>query len=156
MSREQLLEFSDRYKAWFDSRSLDAAALSSLVAPDVKIRIPFNGLPGTFDGLLAHHARVLEATNDFKASIIERYVDEVTSTVTAYLHFTGHHTGYVSLLSPPRPVKRSGIILIFKALGRSPWFWQALRYFRYFNHEGAFNPKSPLLLFDKFRLIEGF
>jgi predicted ester cyclase len=106
MSREQLLEFSDRYKAWFDSRSLDAAALSSLVAPDVKIRIPFNGLPGTFDGLLAHHARVFEATNDFKASIIERYVDEVTSTVTAYLHFTGHHTGYFPRPSPPTCEKK--------------------------------------------------
>jgi len=151
MSREKLLEFSDRYKDWFDSRSLDAAALSSLVAPDVKLHIPFNGLPGTFDGLLAHHARVLEATNDLKTTIVERYVDEVTSTVTAYLHFTGHHTGYV-----PRQVKRRGIILIFKALGRSPWFWQALRYLWYFNHEGAFNPKSPLPLFDKFRLIEGF
>ena len=99
MSREKLLEFSDRYKDWFDSRSLDATALSSLVAPDVKIHIPFNGLPGTFDGLLAHHARVLEATNDLKTSILERYVDEVTSTVTSYLHFTGHHTGYV----PPPP-----------------------------------------------------
>jgi hypothetical protein len=102
MSREKLLEFSDRYKDWFDSRSLDAAALSSLVARDVKIHIPFNGLPGTFDGLLAHHARVLEATNDRKTTFVERYVDEVTSTVTAYHHSTGHHTGYV--LGPsPRP-----------------------------------------------------
>jgi predicted ester cyclase len=101
MSREKLLEFSDRYKVWFDSRSTDIAAVSNLVAPDVKLLIPFNGLPGTFDGLVAHHARVLEATNDLKSTILERYVDEAKSIVTAYLHFAGHHTGYV--LRPRSP-----------------------------------------------------
>jgi hypothetical protein len=143
MSREKLLEFSDRYKVWFDSRSTDIAAVSNLVAPDVKLLIPFNGLPGTFDGLVAHHARVLEATNDLKSTILERYVDEAKSTVTAYLHFTGHHTGYV--LRPRSPdQQRKTIILISKALGRYPCFWQAIRYLWPSNHEGTLNLKSPL------------
>jgi hypothetical protein len=104
MSREKLLGFSDRYKLWFDTPSADTAAVSSLVAPDVKILIPFNGLPATFDGLLAHHARVLEATNDLKTTFLERYVDEAASTVTSYVHITGHHTGYVH--RPRSPEKR--------------------------------------------------
>jgi hypothetical protein len=94
--RDRLIEISNRFVKWIQSREMSAASLEALVSRDVILHVPYPGVPSGFDGILANHEQTSTATSDIKVVVKFVSVDEVTSTVTTFWEASGHQTGYLS------------------------------------------------------------
>jgi hypothetical protein len=94
--RDRLIEISNRFVKWIQSREMSAASLEALVSRDVILHIPYPGVPSGFEGILANQEQTSTATSDIKVVVKFVSVDEVTSTVTTFWEASGHQTGYLS------------------------------------------------------------
>jgi hypothetical protein len=91
--RGRLIEISNRFVKWIQSRDTSAASLEAIVSRDVILHVPDSGVPSGFEGILANHEQTSTASNDIKVVIKFVSVDEVTSTVTTFWEASGHQTG---------------------------------------------------------------
>jgi hypothetical protein len=101
MSRKHLIEIAERYTKWTSSPDASHEALAAIVSPEVVVHTPWQGLSPDFSGLLARHAMIHAASNDFRLNITQVSVDEENSTVTQVWEVNGHHTGYTTPFPHP-------------------------------------------------------
>jgi len=94
MTREQLLEISERFFNWVSSHSKDQSELAEVVAKDVVVLTPFPGTTPDFAGLLQHQQKANVGSSDFTLTIKTVVAYEVNSTVVHFIEVTGTHDGY--------------------------------------------------------------
>jgi hypothetical protein len=95
MNREKLIEVATKLIAWTNNKPLTATAFATIVSPQLKVPIPYPGQSPDYEGLLALTQAAHVAAPDFKMTIKDTVVDEVTSTVVLLLNITGTHVKYL-------------------------------------------------------------
>lgn len=93
MSRDQLLDIASRIFDWTNIRSADAdpSILSTFVAEDLVIKIPFPGVTPDLAGFAMYKKKAHDASSDFKITIREVVVDETESRVVHFFQCSGTH-----------------------------------------------------------------
>lgn len=94
MSREQLLDVTNRLIAWINTTQVDLDALATIAAKDVVVPIPYPGSTPDYDGLVTVTQKIHEASPDFKMTFKESIVDETEKRVVFLLQCSGTQAGY--------------------------------------------------------------
>lgn len=105
MSRQQLIDISEKAFNWASSHSKDPAQLSLCVAEDVAWLTPLPGTTPDFAGILAYQQTNTSGSSDFKMTLRNVIVDEIESRVVHFMEITGTHDGY-------HPHNTSHVILV--------------------------------------------
>ena len=69
MNREQLLDRATRYVAWLNKNPSDAETLSTLMARDITVKVPYPGATPTFEGSLKFMEALHAAFSDLEFKI---------------------------------------------------------------------------------------
>ena len=94
MNREQLLDRATRYVAWLNKNPSDVETLSTLMARDVVVKVPYPGATPTFEGSLKFMEALHAAFSDLEFRILDTCIDEVQSSVTVLVSVNATHTGF--------------------------------------------------------------
>jgi len=94
MNREQLLDRATQYIAWLNKNPSDAETLSTLMARDISIPVPYPGATPTFEGSVKFMKALHAALADVHFEILDACIDEVQHSVTVLANVTGTHVGF--------------------------------------------------------------
>lgn len=96
MNRDQLLDRYTRLLQWINTTPVDESALSSLVAPDIVVPLPYPGATPDYAGLITTTTKVHESQAGWKMELVHATVDDVQCVVIGLLKVSGVHVGYAS------------------------------------------------------------